>query len=153
MTLCLLAPRSTNWANLPLDINVLQINSVFAMNVCKLVKKRKQSKWKVNVVRVSLEHTTLPLLVPRSTNWANRAFDINEQEMNIFKNWINAKYLKRESNTNKKWILVRMSLEHWPLSLLAPRSTDWANRPFDTNIEQINILTAMNVRKLLKKRK
>ena len=102
---------------------------------------------------MSLEHTALPLLVPRSTNWANGAFDINVQEINMFKNWIHADYLKKESNTNKKWISVRMSLEHWTLPSLAPSSTNWANGPFDTNIEQINIFSAMNVRKLFEKKK
>ena len=33
-----------------------------------------------------------------------------------------------------------MSLEHRTLQLLAPRSTDWANAPFDTNVQQINIV-------------
>ena len=46
-------------------------------------------------------------------------------------------YLKRESNPNKKWNLVRMSLEHTTLQLLAQRSADWANRTFDTNVQQI----------------
>ena len=32
-----------------------------------------------------------------------------------------------------------MSLEHSTLALLVPRSTDWANGPFDTNIDQINM--------------
>ena len=31
-----------------------------------------------------------------------------------------------------------MSLEHKTLPLLAPRTTDWANGRFDTNVEQIN---------------
>ena len=31
-----------------------------------------------------------------------------------------------------------MSLELMTLALLAPRSTDWANGPFDTNVLQIN---------------
>ena len=34
-------------------------------------------------------------------------------------------YLKRESNPNKKWNLVRMSFEHRTLPFLAPRSTEW----------------------------
>ena len=41
-----------------------------------------------------------------------------------------ANFLKREGNPNKKWNLVRMSLERMTLPLLAPRSTDWAKRPF-----------------------
>ena len=45
-----------------------------------------------------------------------------------------------------------MGLEHTTLRLLAPRSTDWANWPLDTNVPQINIFYAMNVRKLLKMR-
>ena len=71
----------------------------------------------------------------------------------FFKQWLYANYLKRESNPNKKWNLVHMSLEHRNLALLAPCSTDWANGPFDTNVEEISIFYAMNVRKLLKKRK
>ena len=39
-------------------------------------------------------------------------------------------YLKRESSPNKKWYLVRTSLEHSTLPLLAPRSTDWAKGLF-----------------------
>ena len=50
-----------------------------------------------------------------------------------------ASYLNRQSNPNKKWNLVRMSLEHTTLQLLAPHSTDWTNGAFDTNIQQINI--------------
>ena len=67
--------------------------------------------------------------------------------------WMYANYLKRESNPNKKWNLVRSSLEHRTLLLLAPRSTNWANGLLDTNVLQIKIFNAMNVRKLLKKRK
>ena len=67
--------------------------------------------------------------------------------------WIYAYYLKRESNPNKKWILVRMRLEHTMLPWLAPRSTDWATGPFDTNVLQIKTFYVMNVRKLLKKKK
>ena len=40
MTLPLLAPRSTDWANGPLDTSTLQINSFYAINVRKLIKKR-----------------------------------------------------------------------------------------------------------------
>ena len=58
-------------------------------------------------------------------------------------------YLRRESNPNKKWKLVRMSLEHTTLPLLAPRSTDWANGPLDRNLLQIKIFDAVNVHKLL----
>ena len=50
-----------------------------------------------------------------------------------------ANYLKRESNPNKKWNLVCMSLEHMALALLAARSSDWANGPFHT--KQINIFS------------
>ena len=39
------------------------------------------------------------------------------------------------------------------LPVLAPRSTNWANRLLYTNVLQIKIFNAMNVRKLLKKRK
>ena len=50
-------------------------------------------------------------------------------------NYLN--YLKRESDPNKKGNLVRISLEHRTLPLLAPRSTNWANGPLDTNVLQI----------------
>ena len=63
-----------------------------------------------------------------------------------------ANYLKREANPNKKTNLVRMCLKHTTLSLLAPRSTDWANGPLDTNVLQIKNFYAVNVCKLLKKR-
>ena len=39
-TLPLLVPRSTDWANGPPDTNVHHINSFYAMNVGKLIKKR-----------------------------------------------------------------------------------------------------------------
>ena len=65
-----------------------------------------------------------------------------------------ANYLKRESSPNKKWTdLVRVSLEHITLPFLAPRSTDWANWPLDTNALQIYNFYAVNVCKLFKKRK
>ena len=48
-------------------------------------------------------------------------------------------YLKRESNPDKKLNLVGMSLERRTLPLLAPRSTHWANRTFDTSVVQNNI--------------
>ena len=41
ITLPLLAPRFTNWANWPLDTNVLQIYTFYLMNVHKLIKNRK----------------------------------------------------------------------------------------------------------------
>ena len=66
--------------------------------------------------------------------------------------WMYANYLKRETNPNKKWNLVRMSLEHTTLPLLEPRSTSWASGPLDINVLQINNFYAMNVCKLLKKR-
>ena len=53
--------------------------------------------------------------------------------------WMYANYLKRESNLNKKWNLVRMSLEQTTLLLLAPRSTDLANAAFDTSVQRIII--------------
>ena len=62
-----------------------------------------------------------------------------------------ANYVKRETNANKKWNLVRMSLELTALTLLAPGFTDWAGGPLDTNGIQINNFYAMNVCKLLKK--
>ena len=40
-------------------------------------------------------------------------------------------------NPNKKWNVVRMTFEHMTLRLMAPRSTDWANGLFDTNVQQI----------------
>ena len=46
-----------------------------------------------------------------------------------------------------------MSFENTTLTLLAPRSTDWANGPFDKNVHKNNLFKAMNVRKLLNKRK
>ena len=52
----------------------------------------------------------------------------------IFKQWMYANSSKTEINPRKKWNLVRMSLEHTTLRLLAQRSTDWANGPLDTNI-------------------
>ena len=39
------------------------------------------------------------------------------------------------------------------LPLVALRSTNWANWPFDTNVLQIYIFYVMNVHKLIKKRK
>ena len=58
----------------------------------------------------------------------------------------------KEKNPNKKWNLVGMSLEHRTLPLWAPCSTNWANGPFDTNIEQSNNFYTMSVPKLIKKR-
>ena len=54
------------------------------------------------MVRVSLEHATLPLLAPRSTNLANLPLDTNVQQINILQAMNVRKYLKRESNPNKK---------------------------------------------------
>ena len=62
------------------------------------------------------------------------------------------KLLKKRKQSKEK-VMVHTSLEHMTLPLLAPRSTDWANRPFDINILQNNVLNATNVRKLLEKRK
>ena len=62
-----------------------------------------------------------------------------------------AKHLKRETDPNKKWNRVRMSLEHTALPLLAPRSADWASGPLDTNVLQINIFYAVNICKVLKR--
>ena len=67
--------------------------------------------------------------------------------------WMYINYLKRESNPNKKWNLISMSLEHSNLRLLAPRSTNWAMGPFYTSVEENNIFNTMNVPKLLKKEK
>ena len=63
------------------------------------------------------------------------------------------KLIKTESNPNKKWDLARVSLERTTLPLLAPRSTNWANVPVDTNVQQVNLFNAMNVRHLLKRTK
>ena len=104
------------------------------------------------MVRMSLEHTTLPLLAPRSTNWAKLPLDTNVQQINLLQAMNVRKYLKRESNPNKKWNLVRMSFEHSTLPLLAPCSTDCDNGAFDTNLRQIIIFYAMIVGKLLKTR-
>ena len=46
-----------------------------------------------------------------------------------------------------------MSLEHMTLPISAPRSTNWANWPLDTNALQINSFYVMNIRLLSKKRK
>ena len=62
-------------------------------------------------------------------------------------------YLKIESDPNKKWNLLGMSLELSTLPLLTPRSTNWANGLLDTNVLEIKIFNAMNVSKQLKKRK
>ena len=67
MTLPLSAPRSTTWANWPLDTNVLQITSFYAMNLQKLLKIEANPNKMWRLVRMSLEHTTLPLSAPRST--------------------------------------------------------------------------------------
>ena len=44
---------------------------------------------------MSLEHTTLPLLAPRSTKWANGAFDTNVAQINIFQAVSARKLLKK----------------------------------------------------------
>ena len=152
-TLPLLAPRSTNWANGPL-IKMYAKYIVFKQWMyANYLKRESNPNKRRNLVRVSLEHRTLPLLAPRSTDWANRPLDTNVIQIKIFYTMNVPKYFKRESNPNKKWNLVRMSLEHTTLPLLAPRSTDWANRPLDTNVIQIKTFYLMNVPKLLKKRK
>ena len=87
------------------------------------LKRESNPNKKWILVRTSLENRTLPLLAPRSTDWADGTFDTNIEQINIFMQWMCANYLKRETNPNKKWNLVRMSLEHRTLPLLAPRST------------------------------
>ena len=72
-------------------------------------------------------------------------------ELTLFMQWMMANYLKRESNSNKKWNLVR--LEHGILRLVAFRFTDWTIAPLDASVLQINPLHAMNDGKLFKKRK
>ena len=62
------------------------------MNPCK--------RW--NLIRVSLEHTTLPLLVSRSTDWDNGAFDTNLFQNNIFNSMNVRKLLKKEKVTQIK---------------------------------------------------
>ena len=50
-----------------------------------LLKIESNPNKKLNLRGRSLEHTTLPLpLVPRSTDWANWAFDTKVQQVNIF---------------------------------------------------------------------
>ena len=50
-------------------------------------------------------------------------------------------------------LFYSFTIEHMTLPLVAPRSADWAKRPLDINVLQINVIYVMNVRKLLKKRK
>ena len=101
----------------------------------------------------SIEHMTLLLLAPRVlTDWASRPFDTNELQINIFYAVNVCKLLKKINNSNKKWNVVSMILEHTTLTLSGPRSTDWASRLFDTNVLQITNFYAVNVCKLLKKR-
>ena len=84
MTLPFVAPRSTNWAIGPFDTNVEQINNFYTMNVSQLVKRESNANKKGNLIRVSLEHRTLPLLAPRSTNWAIGLLDRNVEQINNF---------------------------------------------------------------------
>ena len=77
--------------------------------------------------------------------------------------YINGTHHKYTPNSNRSHhinfksftllLFYSFSIEHRTLPLLAPRSTDWANWLLDTNAFQIKIFNAMNVRKLLKKRK
>ena len=53
--------------------------------------------------------------------------------------WMYANYLKRETNLNKKGNFVCMILEHTTLPLFARRSTNWANGPLDTDLQQNNM--------------
>ena len=46
-----------------------------------------------------------------------------------------------------------MSLEHTTSALLVPRSTNWANVPFDTNVQEINIFKHLKYAIFFKKRK
>ena len=50
----------------------------------------------------------LTVVSTRSTDWTNGSFDTNVGQINIFMQWMYAKYLKRESNLNKKLNLVRV---------------------------------------------
>ena len=57
ITLPLSAPRSTDWANGPLDTNVLHINSSYAMNAGKLNKKEKVIQTKSEICSVWVSDT------------------------------------------------------------------------------------------------
>ena len=73
---------------------------------------------------MSVEHRPLPLMALRSTHWAIGPTDENVLKINTFKRLLYANVLKTKNNPNKKWKLVRISLELTTLKLLAPRSTN-----------------------------
>ena len=50
--------------------------------ICLKRESSRNKKW--NLVRMCLKHTTLALLVPRSTNWAKGPFDTNILRINSF---------------------------------------------------------------------
>ena len=110
------------------------------------IKSEIWSVWVSNLWPYLCQHHTLP------TELSDHLIQMHSK-FTIFIQWIYANYLKRESNPNKKWILVRMSLEHLTLPLLIPRFTNWANWPLDTNALQIYNFYSMNIRLLFKKRK
>ena len=53
------------------------------MNVRKFLKRESNPSKKWNLVSMSFEHTTLPLLAPSSTNWANLPLDTNVKQIKI----------------------------------------------------------------------
>ena len=67
---------------------------------------------------MNLQHTTLPLLAPRSTDWASGPLATNVLQINNFDAMDVWNYLKRETNPNKKWNLVRMSLENTTFTVI-----------------------------------
>ena len=97
MTLQLLAPRSTDWANGPLDARVLQISSFYGVNVGKLLKKECNPNRKWILFRMSLEHRTLPLSAPRSTDWASGPLDANVHQISGFYEVNIGKLLKKRT--------------------------------------------------------
>ena len=48
------------------------------------LKKETNPTEKWNLVRMSFEHMTLPLLVPRSTDWASGPLDISALQISSF---------------------------------------------------------------------
>ena len=93
-------------------------------------------KW--SPVRLSLEHRNLPLLAPSSTDWASGPFDTNVLKVTFLKQRVYASNLKRESNPNKKWDIVRKSLEHRTV-FISTTLYRLSKRTIQSNIEQIDI--------------
>ena len=94
---------------------------------CLKTETNPNKKW--NLVRMSLEHATLPLPAQRSTDWASGPLDTYVLQVNNFDAVNVCKLLKKRNNPNKKWNRVRMSSEHATLAFSPPRSTDWASGP------------------------